>query len=117
MYLVPRVLFQVPWSLRLWPRRCPWVTWMCGGEACIPGCHGESSWQASTRRALHRPQMETHPHSSAEEAWVLACSFSLRGRLPVRPTSEAVDGPQRTDTAGAILAPPPAGLQLSCTSG
>lgn len=35
----------------------------------------------------------------------------------VRPTSEAVDCPQGTDTAGATLAPPPAGLQLSCTSG
>ena len=42
---------------------------------CIPGSHGtlsvtireDSSWQATTPRALHREQTETHPHPFCEK--------------------------------------------------
>ena len=79
MFLVPLVLYLVPWFLQVSPRGGPLIAWLWWpGRACVPVLNNQrdSSWQAFTHRTLHRYHTKIHPQSFCE--WGLyACPGSL----------------------------------------
>lgn len=65
---------------------CSWAPWDCNNQK-------DSSWQATTPRALHRWQTETHfPVFTGKNPVSLFWSSSLRGRLQIYHTSSGYRG-------------------------
>ena len=58
-------------------------------------CNRDNSWQATTLRALHREQTETHPHLPVKKPIYLRWSFSLNDRLKFSHTPRGYGGTSR----------------------